>query len=132
MRESIEVRGNALSKESHAHAIKEAAFPAGIEPAGAERHRRSPAGRTSGSERINRSARPRKTERVSCASDYRNRSRRESSESGDREMDFSPKGEQAGASESIEVRVNAFHQESQARNLREAAFPAGIEPTFKV
>ena len=42
-------------------------------------------------------------------------------------MDFSPKGERAGVSESIEVRVNAFHQESQARNLREAAFPAGIE-----
>jgi hypothetical protein len=61
-----------------------------------------------------------------------NRSRRESSESGDREMDKARRGEQAGASESIEVRVNEFHQESQARNLGEAAFPAGIEPAFKV
>jgi hypothetical protein len=47
-------------------------------------------------------------------------------------MDVSPKGERAGASESIEVRVNAFHKESQSPVVKEAAFPAGIEPTFKV
>ena len=41
-------------------------------------------------------------------------------------------GERAGASELIEVHVNAFRKESLARGVKEAAFPAGIEPTFKV
>ena len=61
--------------------------------------------RASGSERVNRSARPTNSQSVSRALDHTNRSRRESSGSGDGEMDFSPKGERAGASESIEVRV---------------------------
>jgi hypothetical protein len=42
-------------------------------------------------------------------------------------MDKARRGERTGVSESIEVRVNAFYQESQARGVREAAFPAGIE-----
>jgi hypothetical protein len=48
----------------------------------------------------------------------------EPTESSD--MDKAPKG---GASESIEVHVNAFYQESYTRSIKEAAFPAGMEPT---
>src|SRR6266567_5626967 len=63
---------------------------------------------------------------VSGAVNHTKRSRRESSESGDREMDFSPKGERAGASESIEGRIRGRGKESQALMIVEAAFPAGI------
>jgi hypothetical protein len=47
-------------------------------------------------------------------------------------MDVSPKGEGTGATESIEVKTSMFQSESHARLITEAAFPAGIEPTFKV
>jgi|GEM_PF-3103641 hypothetical protein len=47
-------------------------------------------------------------------------------------MDVSPKGEGEGATESIEVKASIFQRESHTRLIIEAAFPAGIEPTFKV
>jgi len=47
-------------------------------------------------------------------------------------MDEVRQGERAGASESIEVRVYLRSEESHAHAIKEAAFPAGIEPTFKV
>jgi hypothetical protein len=42
-------------------------------------------------------------------------------------MDFSPKGERAGVSESIEARACHIPKESHAHVITETAFPAGIE-----
>ena len=44
-------------------------------------------------------------------------------------MDVSPKDEGAGASGSIEEHVIAIPKESNAREITEAAFPAGMKPT---
>ena len=99
------MRVNAFLEESHARRSHET-VPGGNR-ASRETARWTFARRVSFREKANQSKNTSThfTESLIRAALEKLRSRREWSESGDREMDFSPKGERAGASESIEVRV---------------------------
>ena|SRR5437588_8422022 len=105
--------------------------PAGMERAGAERHRRSPAG-VSFREKANQSnlhsilplSWPTLWHLELCP-------RREWSPRERRDIDEAPKGELSGESESIEPTLNATLKLANLLALG-AVSPAGIEPTFKV
>src|SRR2546421_8871010 len=95
-----------------------------MEPLGSERHGLQPEGRANGSERINRSARDRSSRSVSCTFDHTIRPRREWSRWEASDMDFSPKGERTGASESIEVRAIKVRKECHTHSTTQSV-PGG-------
>src|SRR5437764_9659371 len=97
---------------------------AGMEPLGSERHGLQPEGRANGSERVNRSARDRGSQRVLCTLDHTICPRREWSRWEASDMDFSPKGERTGVSESIEVHAIEVPKESHAHSTIQSA-PGG-------